>query len=234
MSYCVHCGVELDAGAEKCVLCGTPVFDASVYEEKQSPPAYPDVMFVPSQASKRYAAFLVSVIMFIPAVVCGVINLLLPHTGIWALYVISTALLVWVIAIVPFLMSKPIPYLLLAFDTVATLGYCYFFYSALRGDGWFLNLALPLVLSVSVLVLIFMLWVRRKKRSKLQIIIIALADIAVLSFVTEAVFRSFYDSDMFVLVSVIIATSCVCLMLFALSAEKNKRFKAWLVRRFYI
>ena len=26
MSYCVKCGVELDEGAERCPLCGTPAW----------------------------------------------------------------------------------------------------------------------------------------------------------------------------------------------------------------
>ena len=35
MSYCVHCGVELDEQAKRCPLCGTPVVDPSALEPMQ-------------------------------------------------------------------------------------------------------------------------------------------------------------------------------------------------------
>ena len=40
MSYCVHCGVELDEQAKRCPLCGTPVVDPSALEPVQEAPFF--------------------------------------------------------------------------------------------------------------------------------------------------------------------------------------------------
>ena len=37
MSYCVNCGVELDATAKKCALCDTPVYNPAQKQETLPP-----------------------------------------------------------------------------------------------------------------------------------------------------------------------------------------------------
>ena len=37
MSYCVKCGVELDEGAERCPLCGTPAWKPDETEPRYFP-----------------------------------------------------------------------------------------------------------------------------------------------------------------------------------------------------
>ena len=37
MSYCVNCGVELDASAKKCPLCDTPVYNPKAPEPEKQP-----------------------------------------------------------------------------------------------------------------------------------------------------------------------------------------------------
>ena len=39
MSYCVNCGVELDASLKSCPLCHTPVINPR--ELKDTPPGFP-------------------------------------------------------------------------------------------------------------------------------------------------------------------------------------------------
>ena len=41
MSYCVNCGVELDASLGKCPLCNTPVINPSKLEEITRTSPYP-------------------------------------------------------------------------------------------------------------------------------------------------------------------------------------------------
>ena len=41
MSYCVHCGVELGAAAQKCPLCGTPVYDPASPPDEGAEPFFP-------------------------------------------------------------------------------------------------------------------------------------------------------------------------------------------------
>ena len=41
MSYCVKCGVELDEGAERCPLCGTPAWKPDETAPRYSRPSRP-------------------------------------------------------------------------------------------------------------------------------------------------------------------------------------------------
>ena len=41
MSYCVNCGVELDASATKCPLCDTPVYNPKAPEPSTQPSPFP-------------------------------------------------------------------------------------------------------------------------------------------------------------------------------------------------
>ena len=41
MSYCVHCGVELDQTATRCALCNTPVVDLSALKDENAKSPFP-------------------------------------------------------------------------------------------------------------------------------------------------------------------------------------------------
>ncbi|MEI6580111.1 MAG: hypothetical protein WCN92_11725, partial [Eubacteriales bacterium] len=111
MSYCVNCGVELDKSAEKCALCSAPVINPLEFERyKTSPTPYPDKVVLPAGVRRRYVAFILSMVVLIPNIVCGLTNFLLPETGHWAVYVISSSALAWVLLIQPFLWKKAYPY----------------------------------------------------------------------------------------------------------------------------
>ena len=120
MSYCVNCGVELDDSAKKCALCGAPVLNPYLDEPEEAlPPPYPDRLALPEGTNRRYIAFLVSMVLLIPNLICGVANLLILDSGVWSAYIVSSSLLFWVFFIVPFLMEKPRPLVLWLLDTLA-------------------------------------------------------------------------------------------------------------------
>lgn len=107
MSYCVNCGVELDDSAKKCALCGAPVLNPYLDEPEEAlPPPYPDRLALPEGTNRRYIAFLVSMVLLIPNLICGVANLLILDSGVWSAYIVSSSLLFWVFFIVPFLMEN--------------------------------------------------------------------------------------------------------------------------------
>ena len=69
MSYCVNCGVELDASAEKCVLCNTPVLNPNLKAEDKPESPFAMESHIPKSISRKFVAYIVSVVMFIPNVV---------------------------------------------------------------------------------------------------------------------------------------------------------------------
>ena len=81
MSYCVKCGVELDEGAERCPLCGTPAWKPDETEPRYFPTKPAEV----PRASRRAAAALLTAMLASVSLCCGLLNLILPTEHPWAL-----------------------------------------------------------------------------------------------------------------------------------------------------
>lgn len=236
MSYCVNCGVELDKSALKCALCGTPVINPSELGKfMQAPSPYPDKVVLPAGVRRRYIAFLLSMVVLIPNIVCGVINILFPSTGIWAVYVISTSTLAWVLFIHPFLWKKIHPYTIIASDAVAAAFYIYVFYAVVSEEkSWFFKVAMPLLLLLEAILLLTTYWLKKKKRDWPDITIVVLSEIIVYSIFSDLLLHLFITGSLAVSVSIIIALSCLALIGFFISVKNNRRLRAWLGRKFFI
>lgn len=79
MSYCVKCGVELDEGAERCPLCGTPAWKPDETEPRYFPTKPAEV----PRASRRAAAALLTAMLASVSLCCGLLNLILPTEHPW-------------------------------------------------------------------------------------------------------------------------------------------------------
>ena len=124
MSYCVHCGVELDATASFCPLCHTPVVDPGQPVDTASPQPFPTQRGEVAPASKLEVALLITAMLASVAVCCGVLNLFLQAGRAWSLYVIGAAAMLW-LWLVPPLLARGMHLLLrLAVDIGAVLLCC--------------------------------------------------------------------------------------------------------------
>lgn len=235
MSYCVNCGVELDESAKACPLCDAPVLNPFVDDTDENiPTPYSDKVFIPASISKRYIAFIISVMLIIPNIVCSITNLILPETGTWAIYVNATSLLCFMLFILPFLFKKVNPYFLLFIDTVTVVLYIYFFYSMFEERNWFLLIAMPMVVALGLLVACFLVWIYKKQRQWPYIMISLLTLTSIYSVFTEMLFHFYYQTDHVFRFSIIIVVSCLCLIVFFTFVAKNQRFRSWLSKRFFV
>ncbi|MDR0314725.1 MAG: hypothetical protein LBH71_02100, partial [Oscillospiraceae bacterium] len=100
MSYCVNCGVELHKGSKRCALCDTPVVNP-LDDEDDTPSPYSDVVFIPEEASGKYIAFILSVFLFIPNIICLAASFIFPAIGVWVLYFNVTSILIFMLFILP-------------------------------------------------------------------------------------------------------------------------------------
>ena len=168
MSYCVNCGVELDATAEVCPLCQTPVCNPRQPVDRKGPMPFPKERGEVSLASRWEVAILISAMFASVAVCCGLLNLFLRTSHIWSLYVIGAAVMLWVF-IVPPLMWRGMPAPVVAVSDVAAVG-LYLLLIALELDGldWYLRLALPIVALLGVIVLTLVILLRDHRRSILS------------------------------------------------------------------
>lgn len=232
MSYCVNCGVELDESAIKCPLCSAPVLNAFEDEPEKLPP-YPDNTFTP-KAKNKYMGFFISMCLIIPNIVFGISNLLVPSSGNWSLYIITSSALFWIIFIAPLFITKAHPYVLWFLDSVAVSLYALFVISDNKSPRWFLHLALPVIACVSAFALFMLFWMRKKKRKWSEITIAIFTEIAILSVVIDGFYSNFYGKDAFLRFSIPIVASCAALIIFFAIVSGNKRFELWFKRTFHV
>ena len=235
MSYCVNCGVELDDSAKKCALCSTPVINpcASVQPEEATDP-FPKKVIIPSDVRRRYGAFIASMVILIPNIVCLLINLMFDFGYNWATYLNASSALVWLLAVFPFMFKNPKSYIIVPIDAVGVFLYTAVFYSVEHGEHWLFELALPLILVAAAFAISVAEWIKHKRLDWTILVISLLLQTVVLSFAVELLLRDYYVLSHFPSVSIIIAACCLALAAFFLSVLKNKRLRAWLSRKFFV
>ncbi len=236
MSYCVNCGVELDESAKKCALCDTPVINPKKpVSEEQTP--FSKIEHIPASLNHRFIAYIISVALFIPNIVCFLSNAVFRSGGFWSLYVNATSFLVWVLLVFPFFTKKLRPYLMWFVDTIGVAFYVYFFFVLgfeKENSGWYYNCALPIILTASFLILIFMLWLKRKNRHWVLKSTAVMIIIAVLSLVSGCVIEYAASIPHAFDVAVIIFVSCFIAIVFLIYCYRSKHMRRWLERKFFI
>ena len=167
MSYCVHCGVELDATASFCPLCHTRVLDPGQPVDTVSPKPFPTRRGEVAPAAKQEVALLITAMLASVAVCCGVLNLFLRADRTWSLYVIGAAAMLW-LWLVPPLLARGMHLLLrLLLDIAAVALYVYLISVDLNGGDWYLGLAAPIILWGGAILLLLGLVLRVYRRSAL-------------------------------------------------------------------
>ena len=81
MSYCVHCGVELEPSLKKCPLCNTPVLDPNNIPCFETSSPYPDRRGKVEPARRKDAAIFVSVLLITISITCGLFQKPLVPSG---------------------------------------------------------------------------------------------------------------------------------------------------------
>ena len=100
--YCVNCGVELNPGAERCPLCGTPAWKPDPAEPPYFATKPPEI-----PAVENYGlAILLSSMLLSVALCCGLLNLILLPGRFWSYYVIGAAVMLWVWFVLPMVFRK--------------------------------------------------------------------------------------------------------------------------------
>lgn len=234
MSYCVNCGVELDASARKCALCATPVINPNIKNPETEETPFSEKLQIPEGIKKRFIAFVITVIMLIPDIVMFFMNVFFIKNGFWSIYVIAASLLVWVLFVLPLLAGKKHPFMLWAFDTVAVAGFCFVTIGLNCKEIWILKSVLCVIALVSLCVLIVMLWMHHRKRHWTSITVVLLLDAAAVSLLSGVLTTHFSGNFNFFIVGIVIAVCALVMMLFFIYCNRSKHIRAWLNKVFYI
>lgn len=209
MSYCVHCGVELDPSLNKCPLCSTPVLDPNniPYFEVSSP--YPAIKGKVEPIRKKDAAIFVSVLFITICITCGLLNWLVFSASLWSLLVTGFCLVLWVICI-PFIFYRKLsPYLSVFLDGLAVSFYLYLISRLTGSADWLFYLGLPIVAMSTILSEVFMLFILRVNRSFFAVTLYILSLISLSCIGTELLCRNYLGDPLRVTWSAIVLTVCV-------------------------
>lgn len=161
MSYCVNCGVELDATAERCPLCHTPVQNPRQPVDHDRPRPFPPERQEVPVTAKWELAVLISAMLASAAVCCGILNLFL-RAGWWSLYIIGAAVMLWIFLVPPLLRRGLSPVIQLLADMAAVAVYVLAIAWNLHGvSTWYVHVALPIIIWLGAELLAVLLPLRR-------------------------------------------------------------------------
>ena len=88
MSYCVNCGVELEASLQECPLCHNPVINPKEINKQRTASPYPTDKGQVEVVKRKDFGILVSVVLIATGATCLLLNLLVFNSSLWSLVVI--------------------------------------------------------------------------------------------------------------------------------------------------
>lgn len=205
--YCVNCGVELNPGAERCPLCGTPAW-------KPDPAKPPYFATKPPEipAVENYSlAILLSSMLLSVALCCGLLNLILLPGRFWSYYVIGAAVMLWVWFVLPMVFRKLPVVIRLTLDVAIVGVYIWLISIDLNGEAWFRGLVVPILIWACVLV--FLLCLLSRNRSILTKISLCVGAVALLVIGIEYAIEYYLFGAVHLTWSLVVATICIALII---------------------
>ena len=151
MSYCVNCGVELEASLKECPLCHTPVINPRELEKEHPASPYPTDKGQVEVVKRKDLGILISVVLSATSVTCLLLNLLVFDATLWSLLVIGGCMCLFVFSFPAIFYSKTPIYLSLLADGAAVAIYLFLITFLTDSNIWFWQVGLPIVVILSVL-----------------------------------------------------------------------------------
>ena len=234
MSYCVNCGVELDATAKECVLCNTPVYnpkEIGKFADAKTP--FPKESGQVETVKRKDMGILFSVMMLAIALACGIVNAFIFKGSLWSLAVIGVCGLLWVLMIPALIYVKQPVYLSLLWDGAAVGVYLYMLTFLTESDKWFWGLGLPIVVLITVIAEVFTLCVRKLPKSILTVMLYTLSGVALLCLGLEILIDLYINDTVSLFWSAVVVTVCVVLDIMVITMLSLKRLRDAVRRRLH-
>lgn len=233
MSYCVNCGVELDASLERCPLCNTPVINPNEVTHTHSVPPFPKEKGQVEVVKSKDLAILLSVSLTAASVVCALLNLFVFQKSAWSLYVIGACVVIWVLAIPAVIYTRLPIYFCLLFDGLAIGLYQYLISFNTPDHDWFYELALPITLLVTATALVFALLVKKVSGAFLMIGIYIFSAIALLCVGIELLIQRFLQIYYHLTWSAVILSICAVIVVAFVTILSRTRLRNAVRRRLH-
>lgn len=244
MSYCVNCGVELDASAKECPLCNTPVCNPKELEnlaaaagrdggmrEPESP--FPREKGQVETVKRKDLGILLSTVVLSTAATCGVLNFFVFRGPLWSLAVMGACALLWVIMIPFVIYSKQSVYISLLYDGAATAIYLYILTFEIGSKDWFLGLGLQITVLVTVIAELMTLCIRKLPRSFLTISLYLFTAIGLLCMGLEILIDRYLAGEIALSWSAVVLTVCIVLDIAVITMLSRRRLRNAVRRRLH-
>lgn len=225
MSYCVNCGVELDRTRASCPLCHTAVYNPNQPVDLESPTPYPKNVGKSEKVDSSELTSLLTIVFATISVVCGLLNWLVFTRTHWSLYIIGALAMIWVSLVPVFFRDKVNGYVCVALDGVVTALFVGMISVLHPGQGWYLEIALPIIFISTALLEVFYLFNIRLKTSAITKIMVIVGIVAVITVAIQTLIGFHFNRMINLTWSAVVLACCVAVevILFALTLHKGAR-----------
>lgn len=233
MSYCVNCGVELDASLERCPLCNTPVINPNEVTHTRTVPPFPKEKGQVEVVKSKDLAILLSVSLTAASVVCALLNLLVFQGSAWSLYAIGACVVLWVLAIPAIIYTKLPIYLCLILDGLAIGLYQYLISFNTQSHDWFYELALPITVLITATALAFTFLLKKVSHAFLMVGIYFFSGIAILCAGIELLIERFLHVSYHLTWSAVVLSICAVIVIAFITILSRARLRNAVRRRLH-
>ncbi len=236
MSYCVNCGVELDASAKACPLCNTRVINPQEYKKLpgNTPlPPFPEEKGTVETVKSKDFAILLSMVVLATSVTCGLLNAFVFPGTLWSLAVIGVCAIVWVMMIPVVIYKKQSIYLSLLLDAAAVAVYLYMLAYMVGNTGWFWGLGIPIVALLWVVAEAFTFCVRRCPKSFLTVALELFTAVAIVCVGLEILIDYYLRGQVRLMWSAVVLTVCAIMDIAIITMLSRRRLRNAVRRRLH-
>lgn len=233
MSYCVNCGVELDATRAACPLCSTPVYNPNQPIDTVSPTPYPTAVGKTEKVDSRELTILMTIVFLTIGVVCGGLNLFVITRTHWSLYVIGVCAMGWVGMMPVFFHDRLSAFVYIALDGLAVAAYIGMISLLHPGMGWYPEVALPIILVSTLLIEIFYLFIIRRKTSMIGKAILIMTIVASISVAVEVLLGFHFERHIVLTWSAVVLLCCAAIVVILVTIALQQGLREELRKRLH-
>lgn len=233
MSYCVNCGVELDASATECPLCNTPVLNPREIRTENIATPFPKEKAQVEEIKRADFGWLVSMVSLSTAVTCGLLNWLAFPGTLWSLAVIGACVTFWVFMIPAVIYQKWSPFLYVLLDGATVMLYLYLIARMVDRFEWYYGLGIPIVLWVTFMIEVFTVAVMKLPRFFLAVALYFFTTLGLMCVGIELTISAYLDGPMKLTWAAVVLTVCVIIDIAIITTLSQRKLRNELRRRLH-
>ena len=234
MSYCVNCGVELEASLRECPLCHTPVINPRDLDKEAPASPYPTDKGQVEVVKRKDLGILLIVVLSATSITCLLLTLLVFYSHMWSLIVIGSCMCLFVFTCPAIFYSKMPGYLILLSDGVAVMIYLFLITFITKSDLWFWKLGLPIIVFITFFAELLLFLAKFLTFTVLSYALYLFIGIPAFCVILELLIRRMLERPYRITWSAVVLTVCVIIDFALVTILAKKRLRNEVRRRLHI